>query len=39
MSESQLEAIAEVLRRPANQHVLVLSDEIYERICPYLKAF
>jgi len=27
-----LEAIAEVLRRPPNKHVLVLADEIYERI-------
>lgn len=33
MSKQELEAIAEVLRRPENQHVLVLSDEIYERIC------
>lgn len=27
-----LEAIAQVLSRPENQHVLVLADEIYERI-------
>ncbi|CAJ1401903.1 unnamed protein product [Effrenium voratum] len=33
MSTEQLETIAEVLRRPENQHVLVMSDEIYERIC------
>jgi len=33
MSKQQLEAIADVLRRPECQHVLVLSDEIYERIC------
>ncbi|CAK9083456.1 Bifunctional aspartate aminotransferase and glutamate/aspartate-prephenate aminotransferase (PhPPA-AT) [Durusdinium trenchii] len=33
MSPDQLDAIAGVLRRPENQHVLVLSDEIYERIC------
>lgn len=33
MSREQLEAISEVLRRPENQHIYVLSDEIYERIC------
>lgn len=33
MSEAQVEALAAVLRRPENEHVLVLSDEIYERIC------
>lgn len=33
MSEAQCKAIADVLRRPENQHVFVLSDEIYERIC------
>lgn len=33
MTREQLEAIAEVLRRPENAHVYVLSDEIYERIC------
>jgi len=32
MSREQCEAVAEVLRRPENQHVYVLSDEIYERI-------
>merc|ERR1719356_1264224 len=32
MSTEQCEAVAEVLRRPENQHVYVLSDEIYERI-------
>lgn len=33
MGQDQLEAIAEVLRRPENEHVYILSDEIYERIC------
>lgn len=33
MQRAQLEAIADVLRRPEFEHVLVLSDEIYERIC------
>lgn len=33
MDRRQLEAIAAVLRRPENQHVYVLADEIYERIC------
>eukprot|EP00439_Symbiodinium_sp_Y106_P032326 s830_g3.t2 len=33
MGKSQVEEVAEVLRQPQNQHVLVLSDEIYERIC------
>lgn len=33
MGKSQVEEVAEVLRKPQNQHVLVLSDEIYERIC------
>merc|ERR1712217_26563 len=33
MSRVQLEEIAEVLRKPENEHVFVLSDEIYERIC------
>lgn len=33
MTRSQLESIAAVLRRPENEHVYVLSDEIYERIC------
>lgn len=33
MSREQLEAIASVLRRPENEHVYVMSDEIYERIC------
>lgn len=32
MTRPQLEAIAEVLRRPEHQHVYVLADEIYERI-------
>lgn len=32
MTAEQLEAVAEVLRRPANEGVFVLSDEIYERI-------
>lgn len=32
MDKEQLEAIAEVLRKPENEHVYVLSDEIYERI-------
>lgn len=33
MSRKQLEALAAVLRKPENEHVFVLSDEIYERIC------
>eukprot|EP00927_Polykrikos_kofoidii_P004468 TRINITY_DN11760_c0_g2_i1.p1 TRINITY_DN11760_c0_g2~~TRINITY_DN11760_c0_g2_i1.p1 ORF type:complete len:445 (+),score=60.08 TRINITY_DN11760_c0_g2_i1:66-1337(+) len=33
MDRKKLEALAEVLRRPEHQHVYVLSDEIYERIC------
>jgi len=33
MSADQLEALAAVLRKPENEHVFVLSDEIYERIC------
>eukprot|EP00927_Polykrikos_kofoidii_P076991 TRINITY_DN7398_c0_g1_i1.p1 TRINITY_DN7398_c0_g1~~TRINITY_DN7398_c0_g1_i1.p1 ORF type:complete len:413 (-),score=77.63 TRINITY_DN7398_c0_g1_i1:20-1258(-) len=33
MDRERLEALAEVLRRPENQHVYVLSDEIYDRIC------
>mmetsp|Transcript_112980 Transcript_112980/g.319565 ORF Transcript_112980/g.319565 Transcript_112980/m.319565 type:complete len:417 (-) Transcript_112980:95-1345(-) len=33
MGQDQLEAIAALLRRPENDHVFVLSDEIYERIC------
>jgi len=33
MSAEQIEEIAQVLRQPQHQHVLVLSDEIYERIC------
>jgi len=33
MDAKQMEAIAEVLRRPENAHVYILSDEIYERIC------
>jgi len=32
MTRGQLEALAEVLRRPENEHVWVLSDEIYEMI-------
>jgi len=32
MDKAQLEAIAAVLRRPENEHVYILSDEIYERI-------
>lgn len=31
-SKGQLEAIAAVLRKPSNQHILVLSDEIYEKL-------
>lgn len=33
MDKSQVEALADVLKRPENQHVFVLSDEIYERLC------
>jgi aspartate/methionine/tyrosine aminotransferase len=33
MDRSQLEAIAALLRKPEYQHIYVLSDEIYERIC------
>jgi len=33
MNRDQLEALAEVLRKPEYQHVYVMSDEIYERIC------
>lgn len=31
-SRDQLQAIADVLHRPENQHVCILSDEIYERL-------
>merc|ERR1719215_1329667 len=33
MDRKQLQALASVLQRPENEHVYVLSDEIYERIC------
>uniref|UniRef100_A0A7S4PSL8 Aminotransferase class I/classII large domain-containing protein n=1 Tax=Alexandrium monilatum TaxID=311494 RepID=A0A7S4PSL8_9DINO len=33
MSKAELEALAEVLRRPEHRNVYVMSDEIYERIC------
>jgi len=33
MQRARLEAIADVLRKPEFRHVLVMSDEIYERIC------
>jgi aspartate aminotransferase len=33
MDERQCEKLAAVLRKPENEHVLVLSDEIYDRIC------